>query len=616
MKNTIKALITILFVTTFFQCQKKEKTEEMKAFIEEFKGENPQEILKEIEKSIQVLKLYQNFDKEGQKVRDIPVEKEKYQTPFQIDTSNVEKKILDFKSAIGFTQTIKDTVSEIVMYNTETNYSESLPPNATEKFTVQQIFYKNGKTVKTNLDTLAVSFGRYSFVKNWGKQQVIDSISVKYSLNYLKRYDSIVLSKKTKKASYKNAQIKLKKLKNNYCYLLIDDRLKDENYKIYAFNDQGKPLSKKGGSSSAVELSDTKENIKSLVRFLENVKAKIEQNQLETRAAIITYMNEKINALDFLRDEDQFYHRDFYYEGNIAALSIYFGKEVGEKTINFTAVNNQIDADFLLKRTTDSVIFVDEDLREIVSTAKTGIQHKGGNYYQDFETNTFYFLNEKKKELQQLNLRTILPLQNGIYGVSSENEYSFKLYSKNHELLSNKAYKQYVQLDQGKIVLKAVDDNFYLVDKNAKIKLLKNVGAVYNDGFSEGLLVVYNKKDKGGYIDNSGNVIIPFKYNFVNKFSEGLAAVALENRKFGFINKKGEVVIPFKYDHTYEFVNGYTMVEYEGLRHIIDRKGNIKVSAKSKYGGFSAGGEGLERVYQMAGDAYDAFGNLIQKEKE
>ncbi len=616
MKNMIKALLATLFVTTFFQCQKKEKTEEMKAFIEEFKGENPQEILKEIEKSIQVLKLYQDFDEEGQKVRDIPVEKEKYQTPFQIDTSNVEKKVLGFKSAIGFTQTIKDTVSEIVMYNTETNYSESLPSNATEKFTVQQIFYKNGKTVTNNLDTLAVSFGRYSFVKNWGRQHVIDSISVKYSLSYLKRYDSIVLSEKTKKASYKNAQIKLKKLKNNYCYLLIDDRLKDENYKIYAFNDQGKPLSKKGGSSSAVELSDTKENIKSLVRFLENVKTKIQQNKLETRAAIITYMNEKINALDFLRDEDQFYHRDFYYEGNIAALSIYFEKEVGEKIISFTAVNNEIDADFLLKRTKDSLVFVDQDLREIVSTAKTGIQHKGGNYYQDFETNTFYFLNERKKKLQKLNLRAILPFQNGIYGISSENEYSFKLYSKNHELLSNKAYKQYTQLDQGKIVLKAVDDNFYLVDKNAKTKLLKNVGSLYNDGFSEGFLVVYNKKDKGGYIDNSGNLIIPFKYNYVNKFSEGLAAVAKEDQKFGYINKEGEVILPFKYESAKDFVNGFAMVEFDELWHIIDRKGNVKVTAKSKYGAFSAGGEGLERVYQMGDERYDAFGNLIQKEKE
>ena len=41
---------------------------------------------------------------------------------------------------------------------------------------------------------------------------------------------------------------------------------------------------------------------------------------------------------------------------------------------------------------------------------------------------------------------------------------------------------------------------------------------------------------------------IPVKYDYTGDFREGLAAVKL-NGKYGFINKSGNVVIPLKYDN-------------------------------------------------------------------
>jgi hypothetical protein len=75
--------------------------------------------------------------------------------------------------------------------------------------------------------------------------------------------------------------------------------------------------------------------------------------------------------------------------------------------------------------------------------------------------------------------------------------------------------------------------------------------------FSEGLACVY-KNDKVGYINESGELVIPCNYDPVesllygdmelsyrncNRFKDGLAKVAL-NGKGVVINKKGEVIIP------------------------------------------------------------------------
>lgn len=52
---------------------------------------------------------------------------------------------------------------------------------------------------------------------------------------------------------------------------------------------------------------------------------------------------------------------------------------------------------------------------------------------------------------------------------------------------------------------------------------------------------------KYGFIDKSGTLVIPYKYDLVSEFSEGLAPVKL-NEKWGLINKNGTEVAPCKYD--------------------------------------------------------------------
>ena len=76
-----------------------------------------------------------------------------------------------------------------------------------------------------------------------------------------------------------------------------------------------------------------------------------------------------------------------------------------------------------------------------------------------------------------------------------------------------------------------------------------------------------------GYIDKSGNGVIPFNYEFgvegeaglvepkviFGDFSEGLTFVML-NKKWGYVDKAGKEVIPFKYDEAHAFSNGLARI--------------------------------------------------------
>jgi hypothetical protein len=131
--------------------------------------------------------------------------------------------------------------------------------------------------------------------------------------------------------------------------------------------------------------------------------------------------------------------------------------------------------------------------------------------------------------------------------------------------------------------------------------------------FSEGL---YSAKHAGkyGYIDEDGNVVIPFKYESAGDFVNGVAAVKLNNairwidknenviRQFntayigpfkngiaytggGFINQAGdEIVSPRKYEYTQdEFSDGLTIVALHEKFGFIDTNGKEVINLKYSF---------------------------------
>ena len=71
------------------------------------------------------------------------------------------------------------------------------------------------------------------------------------------------------------------------------------------------------------------------------------------------------------------------------------------------------------------------------------------------------------------------------------------------------------------------------------------------------------KEEAFGFIDRSGNLVIPAIYECASSFSEGLACV-FKGGVCGYIDKTGETVIPFKYDAGTAVIGGECRVKKAG----------------------------------------------------
>lgn len=113
---------------------------------------------------------------------------------------------------------------------------------------------------------------------------------------------------------------------------------------------------------------------------------------------------------------------------------------------------------------------------------------------------------------------------------------------------------------------KMADGNCGFLDRtgNRKIQLHSD----YPTYFREGLAAVCKgnlSSDRWGYINKTGNLVIPYQFASANPFYEGLACVSIvtkvnkdgyDETKYGFINNLGNIVIPAKYDHALPFSEG------------------------------------------------------------
>ncbi len=109
--------------------------------------------------------------------------------------------------------------------------------------------------------------------------------------------------------------------------------------------------------------------------------------------------------------------------------------------------------------------------------------------------------------------------------------------------------------------------------KNATGKIV--IPAQYKgaEPFNEGFAAVQNDDYKWAFIDSTGKKICHFKYDRAESFSDGLAAVRF-NSRWGFINEHGVLVIPIKYESVfYSFVDGEAKVREGGDHYYINKSG-------------------------------------------
>ena len=118
--------------------------------------------------------------------------------------------------------------------------------------------------------------------------------------------------------------------------------------------------------------------------------------------------------------------------------------------------------------------------------------------------------------------------------------------------------------------------------------------------FKDGLAVV-EKNYKYGVIDKTGKVVVPFVYERIDGFEDGISIAVIRksskilDTKFGIINTRNEVIVPFQYDKMLPFQEGLSAVCKGGKWAYIDKSGRevLKLGEGIEADSFS---EGLARI--------------------
>ncbi|MBI1761391.1 MAG: WG repeat-containing protein [Acidobacteria bacterium] len=111
-----------------------------------------------------------------------------------------------------------------------------------------------------------------------------------------------------------------------------------------------------------------------------------------------------------------------------------------------------------------------------------------------------------------------------------------------------------------------------------------------------------------GYIDQTGNFVIPPQFQEAGKFSEGLAPFRIKN-KWGYINARGQVVIPAKFFQAMPFKEGLASVG------IFFEEGKVIESKVGRYGYIDKTGRlAINQQFDLAIGFSDGLASVITLE--
>ncbi|MFA7081437.1 MAG: WG repeat-containing protein [Bacteroidales bacterium] len=133
----------------------------------------------------------------------------------------------------------------------------------------------------------------------------------------------------------------------------------------------------------------------------------------------------------------------------------------------------------------------------------------------------------------------------------------------------------------GLAMIKSLDGKIGYISKDGKF----TISAKYKEGtpFNDGLAFVVSDGDYPTCIDKSDKVIFTLKQaNYVFEFSEGLAMFEDLKEKFGFVDKLGKIVVNPQYEKARSFSEGYAAVCKEDKWGFIDKTGKVVIKPQFK----------------------------------
>lgn len=148
---------------------------------------------------------------------------------------------------------------------------------------------------------------------------------------------------------------------------------------------------------------------------------------------------------------------------------------------------------------------------------------------------------------------------------------------------TDKKYDKYFNLNKSAVGVYYSDGFIYsygIVDNTLMTDLTgrnyENMGdfekRIYDETFLSQNLELVFADNKYGYIDKTGNEVIPLSYTVGFNFSQGLATV-LKNGMMAVIDETEKEVVEPKYDYISEFFGDLATVKYDGKYGFIDKSG-------------------------------------------
>lgn len=117
-----------------------------------------------------------------------------------------------------------------------------------------------------------------------------------------------------------------------------------------------------------------------------------------------------------------------------------------------------------------------------------------------------------------------------------------------------------------------IEDKYIFLDINGNQAIKTVFKSAEN--FHEGLATVGNSDYKYGMINKKGELVVPYKYNYITDMEEGFAKVELGNKN-GFIDKTGREIVPVIYDDATQFSDAVASVTKNGKRGFVDASGKL-----------------------------------------
>lgn len=81
-----------------------------------------------------------------------------------------------------------------------------------------------------------------------------------------------------------------------------------------------------------------------------------------------------------------------------------------------------------------------------------------------------------------------------------------------------------------------------------------------------------------GYIDKSGQLVIPPQFDYAKAFFSGLGAV-LVGERWGYIDRSGRMIVPPQFESAEPHYNRVTAAKLDGRWVYIDRSGQVVIAA-------------------------------------